>query len=119
MTTRDQTRHRSGCPIASTLDLVGDKWSLVIVRDMINGKTRFSDLLTSPEGITTNILTNRLRSMEASGLIERQPYSTKPLRHEYLLTDKGRSLHPVLQSVCRWANANIADTWSAPSEFMQ
>lgn len=109
---------RSGCPIATTLDLVGDKWSLVIVRDMVTGKRRFGEFLASPEGIPTNILTVRLKRMVAAGLAERRPYQNRPVRHEYVLTGKGRALLPVLQEICRWANNFIPDTWAAPESFM-
>ena len=110
--------HRSGCPIASTLDLVGDRWSLVIVRDMVNGKRRFGELLASPEGIPTNILADRLKRMEAQGLVRKQPYQERPRRNEYLLTDKGAGLLAVLQAMCRWGNAHIPDTWIPPASFM-
>lgn len=109
---------RSGCPIATTLDLVGDKWSLVIVRDMLVGKRRYGEFLASPEGIPTNILANRLKRMEAFGLIDRRPYQEKPRRFEYVLTDMGAALLPVLQSICRWANGHIPSTWTPPASFM-
>jgi DNA-binding HxlR family transcriptional regulator len=110
---------RSPCPIASSLDLVGDKWTLVILRDMINGKKRFAEFLASPERITTNVLTDRLNSMEAAGLIAKQPYQHRPLRNEYTLTEKGRSMHPVLRELCRWANAHLPGTWIPPESFMK
>jgi len=110
--------HRSGCPIASTLDLVGDRWSLVIVRDMVNGKRRFGELLASPEGIPTNILADRLKRMEAHGLVRKEPYQERPRRNEYHLTAKGTGLLPVLQAMCRWGNAHIPDTWIPPESFM-
>lgn len=113
-----QLARRSGCPIASTLDMVGDRWSLVIVRDLINGKRRFSEFLSSPERITTNVLTDRLAAMEQSGLIERVAYQSRPPRHDYLLTDKGLALHKLLQDMCRWANRHLPDTWVPPDQFM-
>ncbi|WP_339746786.1 helix-turn-helix domain-containing protein [uncultured Maricaulis sp.] len=109
---------RSGCPIASTLDLVGDRWTLVILRDLINGKRRFTDFLTSPERITTNVLTDRLGQMEQAGLITRTAYQTRPPRFEYRLTAKGEGLLPVIQEMCRWANINMPSTWEAPESFM-
>lgn len=112
------TDFRSGCPIASTLDLVGDKWSLVIVRDLLNGKTRYSDFLSSPERITTNILADRLNKLEASGLVSRALYQERPKRYAYALTPKGEGLLPVLQAICRWGNAHIKDTWVPPDVFM-
>jgi DNA-binding HxlR family transcriptional regulator len=101
------------------MDLAGDKWTLVLVRDMLNGKARFNEFLDSPEGIPTNILTNRLRRMEEYGLIEKKTYSKRPLRHEYTLTNKGRALLPVLQSMCRWANRYFPVTWKPPANFMR
>ena len=109
---------RSGCPIASALDLVGDKWSLVIVRDMINGKTRFGGFLDSPEGITTNILASRLKRMEEAGLVTKTPYQTNPTRYDYALTEMGEALLPVVQEMCRWGNRYIPDTWIPPESFM-
>ncbi len=110
---------RSGCPIASTLDMVGDKWTLVIVRDLINGKSRYNELLDGPEGIPTNILANRLKMMEAQGLLRREPYQDKPRRHAYHLTDRGRGLLPVLQAIARWGNGHIPDTWEPPAAFLR
>ena len=110
---------RSGCPIAATLDLVGDKWSLVIVRDMLMGKRRYGEFLASPEGITTNILADRLKRMEDLGLVSKTPYQQHPPRYDYALTPAGVSLLPVLQAMCRWANKNIPDTWTPPKKFMK
>lgn len=109
---------RSGCPIANTLDLVGDRWSLVVVRDMINGKRRYGEFLESPERITTSVLADRLGRMEASGLVEKAAYQANPPRYEYGLTRQGRALLPVLQAMCRWANEFIPGTWVAPPPFM-
>lgn len=109
---------RSPCPIATTLDLVGDRWTLVIVRDMVNGKRRFADFLASPERVTTSVLADRLARMEAAGLIEARPYQERPRRYEYLLTAKGLGLLPVLQEVCRWANRFVPGTWTPPESFM-
>ena len=114
----EKLEFRSGCPIATTLDMIGDKWTLVLIRDMLVGKKRYQEFLASPEGITTNILASRLRRMEERGLITKSPYQQHPPRSEYLLTDVGRSLHPVLQSICRWANQQIPDTWTPPASFM-
>lgn len=109
---------RSSCPIASTLDIVGDKWTLVVLRDLLTGKSRYSEFLDSPEGITTNILADRLTRMEASGLIEKTPYQTRPVRYSYMLTEKGRGLHPMLREMCLWANEHVEGTWTPPESFM-
>ncbi len=115
----DQLEFRSGCPIATTLDLVGDRWSLVIVRDLLNGKRRFGDFLRSPERITTSVLTTRLAQMESIGVIEKRPYQHRPTRFEYVLTEKGAELHAVLLEMCHWANRHMLDTWVPPDSFMR
>lgn len=95
--------HRSHCPIACTLDLLGDRWTLLVIRDMLFfGKQRFEEFLESPEGISTNILASRLKSLEALGLITKQPYSNHTRRMNYQLTEVGESLRPVLRSIARW-----------------
>lgn len=109
---------RSKCPIATTLDLVGDRWTLIVLRDMVTGKARFSQFLDSPEQITTNVLTDRLLQMEGAGLVERKPYQLRPKRYEYRLTEKGLALLPVIQEISRWANQHIPGTWVPPDEFM-
>lgn len=114
-----EAAHRSGCPIASSLDLIGDKWTLVIVRDLLNGKSRFGELLASPEAITTSVLADRLRRMEVAGLIDAKLYEDRPQRYQYELTAKGRALHPVLQDLCIWANQWIPGTWIPPEKFMR
>ncbi len=111
-------RERSSCPIASTLDIVGDKWSLVLVRDMLTGKQRFNQFCESPEGVPTNLLAARLRKLEEQGVIEKEPYQTRPVRYAYTLTPAGRALLPLLQEICRWANTYIEGTWQPPSAFM-
>lgn len=110
---------RSSCPIATTLDLLGDRWSMLLIRDMLIGKARFGEFLASPEGIPTNILASRLRQLEEAGLVEKRPYQTRPERFEYALTKQGEALLPVLQEVCRWANAYIEGTWRPPASFME
>lgn len=91
---------------------------MVILRDLINGKSRYSEFLSSPERITTNILADRLERMEVTGLITRAPYQDRPVRYAYELTEMGRGLHPTLQELCRWANHFLPDTWVPPEKFM-
>ncbi len=93
---------RSSCLISSALDLIGDKWSLLVIRDMFGGKSKYHEFLESDEGIASNILTNRLRRLEELGLIERKRYSEKPPRDEYHLTEAGRDLERVLGQFIRW-----------------
>ncbi len=83
------------CPVARTLDRVGDPWSMLILRDAGFGATRF-DQFQESLAIAPNMLTRRLESLVEAGLMERRLYSEKPPRHEYVLTDKGRDFQPVL-----------------------
>ena len=107
---------RSPCPIANTLDLVGDRWTLLVIRDMMFfGKQRFEEFLQSPEGISTNILTSRLKSLEAMGLVVKQPYSNHSRRMNYQLTEKGKSLRPVLKVITAWGLKHLPGT-AIPTE---
>jgi len=110
---------RSACPITMTLDIIGDKWTLVILRDLFTGKSQYNEFLASPEGITTNILADRLKRLTSEGLVEKTPYQTRPIRYDYTLSKKGKALQPVLQEICRWANEYIPDTWIPPASFME
>jgi DNA-binding HxlR family transcriptional regulator len=110
---------RSGCPIATSLDQIGDRWSLVVIRDLVNGKSRFNEFLESPERITTSVLADRLEALEQHGLVQRAQYKERPARYEYKLTPKGLGLLAVLQEFCRWANRYMPDTWRPPAAFMQ
>jgi len=111
---------RSCCPITSTLDLIGDKWTLLIVRDMIYaGATRYSQFAKSPESIPTNILADRLRRLEAAGLIRSQQYTDKPPRSEYHLTESGAALYPVLMAMVDWGNQHVAGTRKIPPKSIK
>lgn len=102
---------RSPCPVSCTLDLIGDRWTLLVIRDMMFfGKQRFEEFLESPEGISTNILANRLKLLEELGLVEKQPYSNHSRRMNYQLTDKGKSLRSVLKVITVWGLKHIDDT---------
>jgi DNA-binding HxlR family transcriptional regulator len=114
----DVPAFRSQCPVAASLDLLGDKWSLVIVRDLMIGKRKYKDFQDSPEGIPTNILANRLRKLEGDGIIEKRPYQEKPVRYEYALTRKGADLLPVLQQLALWGHKHIPGSWSPPDWFL-
>lgn len=110
---------RSGCPIATVLDIVGDRWTLVVLRDLFTGKKRFSEFLSSPEEIATNVLSDRLASMEQAELVTKTPYQLRPKRFEYALTKKGEAFLPVLQAMCRWGNRFVPGTWTPPASFMR
>ena len=93
---------RSPCPVANTLDIIGDKWSLLVIRDLFAGRTTYSEFQASPESIPTNILAERLNRLVEHGLVEKNPYQDKPIRYAYTLTTKGRDLGPVLVEMARW-----------------
>lgn len=91
----------------------------MLIRDLVNGKSRFQDFLASPERIASNILASRLKRMEAAGLISARLYSERPKRYEYALTPRGAGLLPVLQAMSRWAGAELPDRWVPPERFMK
>ena len=101
---------RSLCPVANALDLLGDRWTLLVIRDLFAGKARFGDFLNSSEHIPTNILTERLKRLQAAGFVEDVPYSQRPPRHEYQLTERGRSLAPVLDAIAEWGLVQFPGT---------
>lgn len=101
---------RSDCPIACALDVIGDKWTMLVVRDLFLGNTRFSEFMDTKEGIKTNILTDRLKRLEQAGLVNKTPYQNNPIRYEYKLTDIGKDLWPVLKEIIHWSNRNISGT---------
>ena len=93
---------RSFCPVSCTLDVLGDKWSLLVVRDLMRGKRRYAEFLESSEGIPTNILADRLKRLAASGVIRSRRYSQHPPRLEYELTPKGEELRPIMRAMVEW-----------------
>jgi DNA-binding HxlR family transcriptional regulator len=108
--TRSASARRSACPVACSLDLLGDRWSLLIIRDLFRGLTRYGEFLASPEGIPTNILADRLKRLEEGGLIHSEPYQQNPPRHAYTLTPKGAELKPVLGALAMWAMRHLPRT---------
>ncbi|MFZ3322024.1 MAG: helix-turn-helix domain-containing protein [Usitatibacter sp.] len=95
------------CPVARTLDLIGERWTVLILRDLfLQGPRRFQDFQESLVGIAPNILSARLKDLEANGIVVRQAYSQHPPRLEYHLSEKGRSLRPVLRALRKWGEAN-------------
>jgi DNA-binding HxlR family transcriptional regulator len=101
---------RSPCAVASTLDLVGDKWSLLVIRDLLRGLSTYKDLQNSPERIPTNILADRLRKLEEAGLIAKSAYQEHPVRFAYRLTEKGKALREILGAFARWGKRHIPGT---------
>ncbi len=90
------------CPVEITLSLMADKWKFLIIRDLLTGTKRFGELQRSIGGVSQKVLTNNLRQMESSGLINRKIYAEVPPRVEYSLTDLGKSLKPILDSMVNW-----------------
>ena len=96
---------RSPCPVACLLDIAGDRWSLLVVRDLFLGRSRFKDFSASPEGIPTNILSERLERLLRHGVIEQIPVDDSAKRLAYRLTTKGNALRPVLAAMRDWGLA--------------
>ena len=114
-----ENKCRSQCPVSFSLELFGDKWTLLVIRDLVfMGKRHFRELLASPERIATNILTDRLKRLEASGIITRQPNPENGREIVYELTEKGLDLVPVLIEIIRWGGKHDADT-GAPKDFLK
>ena len=91
------------CPVARTLNVIGDRWAILILRDLLlHGPRRFQDFERSLKGITPGVLSTRLKEFEAHGVIEASLYAEHPPRMEYSLTEKGRELRPVLRAMKRW-----------------
>lgn len=107
---KDPSFKRSACAIANSLDILGDKWSLLVVRDLLFGKSTYGDLVKSPEHIPTNILADRLKRLESAGIIVGTPYQERPTRYAYTLTPKGRALGDVLLAFVRWGKQHIPGT---------
>lgn len=100
---------RGPCPIATALDLVGDKWTLLIIRDIgFFARHRNKDFQQGVEGIPSNILASRLKMLLENKLIRRIPYQRNPLRYEYFLTEAGEGLLPVVKAMAQWGDVHVA-----------
>ena len=96
-------RQNEHCPVARTLDIIGDRWSILILRDlMLDGPRKFQDLQQSLARISPNTLSARLKTLEEHGIVARRLYASHPPRAEYVLTDKGDTLRPVLRALRAW-----------------
>jgi len=112
-TTKHNESHfmkRSECPITNALEVLGDKWTLIVIRDLFVGKRTYSEFQQSPEGIPTNILAERLKRLQATGIVNKVPYQQKPVRYEYLLTKQGNALGNVLTALKDWGLEYIQGT---------
>lgn len=101
---------RSPCPVACTLDLIGDRWTLLLVRDLASGKSQFREFLSSPEKIATNILSDRLMKLVSEGLVEKTAREGAVGRESYRLTERGRTLIPVVEAIAAWGLKQIPGT---------
>jgi DNA-binding HxlR family transcriptional regulator len=101
------------CNVAATLELVGERWTLLIVRDVLLGLRRF-DALQADLGIARNVLQTRLELLVEQGILERRPYQERPLRHEYHLTEKGLDLSPVITSLMHWGDRHASRPGGPP-----
>lgn len=96
---------QKSCPVARALDVIGERWSMLILRDLfLHGPRRFQDFQDSLAGVAPNTLSARLKTLEAQGVIERRLYSEHPPRLEYQLTEKGKDLGPVLKALKKWGD---------------
>jgi len=95
------------CPLSTTVQHVGEWWTLLILHDAFDGYARF-DQFQESLGISSSMLTTRLKTLVADGLLERRPYQANPVRHEYVLTELGRSLRPVIVALAAWGNSRLA-----------
>jgi DNA-binding HxlR family transcriptional regulator len=102
--------YRQHCGIARALDLVGERWAMLVIRDLILGPKRFTDLRESLPGIATNVLTQRLKQLERDGVVRRRPLPPPAASTVYELTDYGRELEPVLLALGRWGAKTIGET---------
>ncbi|MEU6828246.1 helix-turn-helix domain-containing protein [Nocardia beijingensis] len=102
------------CSIARTVDAIGERWTPLILRDLFVGLTRFEDLRRDL-GIASNVLAARLDVLREHGIVEKRAYQSNPVRHEYLLTERGRDLYPVLAMLLTWGDKWLADAEGPPA----
>lgn len=112
---KSASTRRSPCPIACVLDVLGDKWTLLVIRDLFLGKRHFDEFLASPEGIATNILSARLAALTRQKLVRRTVDEHDRRRAAYELTERGRSLKTILLAAKEWGLANIPGTAAFPA----
>jgi DNA-binding HxlR family transcriptional regulator len=94
---------QTGCPVAATLDVIGDRWTILIIRDLVLGRSgKFNDLLESLRGISPNLLAQRLKRLEREGILERFFYNDHPPRAEYRFTEIGKDLGSVVRALAKW-----------------
>ncbi len=108
---------RSRCSIARSLEIVGDKWTLLVVRDLMwHGKHTFQELQNSEEQLPPNVLSQRLKRLMDWGLVEREAYQDRPVRYRYMLTERGRSLEPALLEIMSWGHRHLGGGLFDPAQ---
>ena len=112
MNEQKNVKELPACPVETTLTLIGDKWKVLILRDLLPGTKRFGELKKSIGSVSQKVLTAQLRDMEESGLINRKVYAEVPPRVEYSITPKGRSLEPILELMCEWGEKNMDERFA-------
>lgn len=100
----EKIKELPACPVETTLTLIGNKWKVLIIRDLLTGTKRFGELKKSIGSVSQKVLTSQLRAMEEDGLIHREVYAEVPPRVEYSLTELGWSLQPILDAMVSWGN---------------
>jgi DNA-binding HxlR family transcriptional regulator len=100
------------CPVAQSLEFLGERWTLLIVRDLLAGPRKFRDLSRSMAGVAPAVLSHRLKLLEANGIVSRRLYSDHPPRAEYTLTDRGRELRTVVRALGIWGSRHLDATWT-------
>ena len=108
---------KENCPVARGLSVIGDRWTMLILRDCFFGVRRFEQF-QERLGITRHVLADRLRKLEAAGVLRRELYQERPPRHEYRLTEKGKDLYPVLLTIVEWANRHVPGEEPMPFELV-
>lgn len=111
-----ETKFRSACSISCALEIIGDKWTLLIIRDILFGMSKsFGDLRSSPERIATNILSDRLEKLVAHGILKKSVNKENRLKYDYELTEMGLELEPVIRAIGHWGHTSIEGTVSIES----
>jgi DNA-binding HxlR family transcriptional regulator len=107
------------CPTRQVLDLIADKWTVLIIRRLADGTLRFAQLRRSVDGISQKVLTDTLRNLERDGIVTRRIYASVPPKVEYSLTGLGRSLCHLVEGICAWAEANIEQVQAAREMYVR
>jgi DNA-binding HxlR family transcriptional regulator len=105
-------KYGQSCPVARSLEFLGERWTLLIVRDLLTGPRKFQDFSASLSGVTPAVLSHRLKVLEEHGIVSRQLYSQHPPRAEYALTDQGLELRPVVRALGIWGARHLGASWT-------